>query len=148
MSDRWYTEAIVYNLDIDTFADSNGDGVGDIQGLLGRQSIRTPMQWSSLRNAGFSGAVTARLVRPVISEGEFGYENVNVTRQRQDPNSLLGWFERMIRTLREAPESPLAEEAVHPNDVLADRDYPDVGGLESLELAGYGYRWIRIRRTP
>src|SRR5918911_4134374 len=36
MSERWYTEAVVYCLDIDTFADSNGDGVGDIRGLIGR----------------------------------------------------------------------------------------------------------------
>ena len=45
-----------------------------------------------------------QLVRPVISGGEFGYEKVNVTAQRHDPTSLLSWFERMIRTLREAPE--------------------------------------------
>ena len=44
------------------------------------------------------------LVRPVITDGEFGYEKVNVTAQRHDPDSLLAWFERMIRTLREAPE--------------------------------------------
>jgi hypothetical protein len=36
MGDRWYSEAVVYCLDIDTFADSDGDGVGDIRGLIGR----------------------------------------------------------------------------------------------------------------
>ena len=36
MSDRWYKKAVVYCLDIDTFADANGDGVGDIRGLIGR----------------------------------------------------------------------------------------------------------------
>ena len=36
MSDRWYSKAVIYCLDIDTFADSNGDGVGDIPGLIGR----------------------------------------------------------------------------------------------------------------
>ena len=36
MSDRWYEKAVIYCLDIDTFADSNGDGVGDIRGLIGR----------------------------------------------------------------------------------------------------------------
>ncbi|MEE3918420.1 alpha-amylase family glycosyl hydrolase [Micromonospora sp. BRA006-A] len=36
MGDRWYQEAVVYCLDVDTYADSDGDGVGDFQGLIGR----------------------------------------------------------------------------------------------------------------
>jgi len=79
-------------------------GMGDDLSLDGRNAIRTPMQWSLLPNGGFSTARTADLVRPVVSDGEYGYEKVNVTRQRHDPGSLLSWFERMIRTLREAPE--------------------------------------------
>ncbi len=79
-------------------------GMGDDLGQKGRNAIRTPMQWSYLPNGGFSTARKKDLVRPVISGGDFGYETVNVTAQRQDPNSLLSWFERMIRTLREAPE--------------------------------------------
>ena len=63
------------------------------------------MQWSGDRHAGFSTCrKKSDLRRPIISGGEFGYEQVNVTAQRQDPKSLLSWFERMIRTLREAPE--------------------------------------------
>ncbi|MEU4426292.1 alpha-amylase family protein [Actinoplanes sp. NPDC024001] len=79
-------------------------GMGDDLTQPGRHSVRSPMQWSLLPNGGFSTAEPDRLVRPVISEGEFGYSKVNVTLQRHDPNSLLSWFERMIRTLREAPE--------------------------------------------
>lgn len=79
-------------------------GMGDDLSLKGRDAIRTPMQWSLLPNGGFSAADPGRLNRPVISGGEFGFEKVNVTAQRQDPRSLLAWFERMIRTLREAPE--------------------------------------------
>jgi len=79
-------------------------GMGDDLSLPCREAIRTPMQWSLLPNGGFSTARTADLVRPVVSDGEYGYEKVNVTRQRHDPGSLLSWFERMIRTLREAPE--------------------------------------------
>jgi maltose alpha-D-glucosyltransferase/alpha-amylase len=79
-------------------------GMGDDLSLEGRDSIRTPMQWSLAANGGFSTAQADRLVRPVVSTGEFGYENVNVTKQRHDSSSLLSWFERMIRTLREAPE--------------------------------------------
>jgi maltose alpha-D-glucosyltransferase/alpha-amylase len=62
------------------------------------------MQWSTHRNGGFSTAPAERLLRPVITGGDFGYERVNVTAQRRDPESLLSWFERMIRTLRECPE--------------------------------------------
>ncbi|GAA0465299.1 trehalose synthase [Actinoplanes capillaceus] len=79
-------------------------GMGDDLALPGRNAIRTPMQWSLLPNGGFSSAGEEDLVRPVISGGEFGFETVNVTLQRHDPASLLSWFERMIRTLREAPE--------------------------------------------
>lgn len=77
-------------------------GMGDDLSLPGREAIRTPMQWSLAPNAGFSAA--AELVRPVISLGEYGYQNVNVTAQRHDPKSLLAWFERLLRTLRESPE--------------------------------------------
>jgi maltose alpha-D-glucosyltransferase/alpha-amylase len=79
-------------------------GMGDDLSLEGRNAIRTPMQWSLTANGGFSAAPAEQLVRPVVSTGEFGYETVNVTQQRHDPRSLLSWFERMIRTLREAPE--------------------------------------------
>ncbi|BAL92468.1 putative glycosyl hydrolase [Actinoplanes missouriensis 431] len=79
-------------------------GMGDDLSLKGRDAIRTPMQWSMLPSGGFTSADPSKLGRPVISGGEFGFEKVNVTVQRQDPRSLLSWFERMIRTLKEAPE--------------------------------------------
>lgn len=62
------------------------------------------MQWSKRPNGGFSTASPDELVRPVIAGDDFGYERVNVATQRRDPASLLSWFERMIRTLRECPE--------------------------------------------
>ncbi|MFG2064350.1 alpha-amylase family protein [Micromonospora sp. NPDC048871] len=80
-------------------------GMGEDLSLEGRDAIRTPMQWSYQDNAGFSTAEPEKLIRPVIDKGEYGYQQVNVTAQRRDPRSLLGWFERMIRTLREAPET-------------------------------------------
>jgi maltose alpha-D-glucosyltransferase / alpha-amylase len=165
-------------------------GMGDDLALEGRDAIRTPMQWSLQDNGGFSAAPADQLARPMISEGEYGYEKVNVTLQRHDPRSLLSWFERMIRTLREAPEvgngtcthvdvpvprnvlvhradddtgtmvfvhnldetdatidlSSVAAEADHPNDVLADREYGDLGDFSKIAIGGYGYRWIRLRR--
>ncbi|WP_203900904.1 alpha-amylase family protein [Virgisporangium aliadipatigenens] len=79
-------------------------GMGEDLSQPGRNAIRTPMQWSGERNGGFSTALKRDLVRPVVTGGDFGYTTVNVHRQRHDPGSLLRWFERMIRTLRESPE--------------------------------------------
>jgi maltose alpha-D-glucosyltransferase/alpha-amylase len=164
-------------------------GMGEDLALEGRDSIRTPMQWSLLDNAGFSKS--SQTIRPVISGGDWGYEKINVTAQRQDPGSLLSWFERMIRTLKEAPEvgagscthidvavpagvlahraddisgtmvfvhnlgtedavvdlGVLAAEAESANDVLADQKYPALGKFDAVDVAGHGYRWIRLRRS-
>ena len=79
-------------------------GMGEDLSLPGRNAIRTPMQWSPARNGGFSGVLKKDLVRPVIATGDYSYKRVNVTDQRHDPGSLLSWFERMIRTVRECPE--------------------------------------------
>jgi maltose alpha-D-glucosyltransferase/alpha-amylase len=79
-------------------------GMGDDLSLPDREAIRTPMQWSQLPNAGFSTAAPGQLVCPVVTDGTFGYGTVNVRAQRNDPGSLLSWFEQMMRTLRECPE--------------------------------------------
>jgi maltose alpha-D-glucosyltransferase/alpha-amylase len=79
-------------------------GMGDDLSLPERNAIRTPMQWSAQRNAGFSDADPTCLVRPVVTGGPFGYETVNVVHQRRAPGSLLRWMEQMLRTLRECPE--------------------------------------------
>ncbi|MEA2685604.1 MAG: maltose alpha-D-glucosyltransferase / alpha-amylase, partial [Actinomycetota bacterium] len=79
-------------------------GMGDDLSLPERNAVRTPMQWSDQPNAGFSTAPAAELAQPVISDGPFGYQRVNVTAERRDPNSLLSWMERTLHTLRECPE--------------------------------------------
>ncbi len=79
-------------------------GMGDDLSLKERDAIRTPMQWTARKNAGYSTAPTKMLCRPVIDSGDFGYETVNVEAQRRDPNSLLHWIERMLHTLQECPE--------------------------------------------
>jgi maltose alpha-D-glucosyltransferase / alpha-amylase len=162
-------------------------GMGDDLSLDQRDAIRTPMQWADAPQGGFSTA--AETVRPVIAKGDFGYPEVNVRDQQQDPASLLSWFQRVLPVLRDCPEfgsgtctvldtrddavlglrydcptgsvlavlnlgsqkvtvdlAPQAgvEEAL---DVLSDRAYPDAGDLTAVELAGSGYRWIRLRRT-
>jgi glycosidase len=66
-------------------------------------AVRTPMQWTSGRNGGFSDAAPSRLPRPVV-EGAFGPEHVNVADQRHDPDSLLTFITLLIRRYRESPE--------------------------------------------
>jgi maltose alpha-D-glucosyltransferase/alpha-amylase len=79
-------------------------GMGEDLSLPERNAIRTPMQWTDQPNAGFSTAPAKRVVRPVISGGDYGYETVNVLAQRGKAGSLLSFMEGMLRTLRECPE--------------------------------------------
>jgi maltose alpha-D-glucosyltransferase/alpha-amylase len=71
-------------------------GMGDNIYLGDRNGVRTPMQWSSDRNAGFSRANPQRLYLPVIIDPEYHYEAVNVDAQLNNPNSLLWWMKRLI----------------------------------------------------
>jgi maltose alpha-D-glucosyltransferase/alpha-amylase len=166
--------------------------MGDDLSLKERDAIRTPMQWTSNANAGFSTAPSNKLCRPVINDGEFGYQTVNVEAQRRDPDSLLHWMERMLHTLRECPEfgvgtctavdtgdsailalhyqapggvmlalhnlaerkktvdlGPQRGQDGEPVEIFADQRYPPVDtDLNGIDLAPYGYRWIRLRETP
>ena len=79
-------------------------GMGENLSLNERDSIRTPMQWNNAPNAGFSPAPADRLPLPVIQDGEFGYDKVNVATQQRDPASLLNWLERMTRLRLRSPE--------------------------------------------
>ena len=71
-------------------------GMGDNVFLGDRNGVRTPMQWSPDRNAGFSRANPQRLVLPVIIDPEYHYESLNVEAQQGNPNSLLWWMKRLI----------------------------------------------------
>ncbi|NQW22666.1 MAG: maltose alpha-D-glucosyltransferase [SAR202 cluster bacterium] len=71
-------------------------GMGDNFYLGDRNGVRTPMQWNSDRNAGFSGANTQRLYLPVITDPEYHYEAVNVEIQQNNPDSMLWWMKRLI----------------------------------------------------
>src|SRR5579883_240348 len=71
-------------------------GMGDNIYLGDRNGVRTPMQWNSDRNAGFSRATPAKLYSPVIMDPVWGYEAVNVEAQQSDPSSLLSWMRNMI----------------------------------------------------
>ena len=72
-------------------------GMGDNFFLGDRDGVRTPMQWSPDRNAGFSRADPQRLFLPPIMDPVYGYEAVNVEAQERDRSSLLNWMRRMLR---------------------------------------------------
>ena len=71
-------------------------GMGDNIYLGDRDGVRTPMQWSGDRNAGFSKADFARLYAPPIMDTIYGYQAINVEAQQRDPSSLLQWMKRLI----------------------------------------------------
>jgi maltose alpha-D-glucosyltransferase/alpha-amylase len=70
--------------------------MGDNIYLGDRNGVRTPMQWSADRNAGFSRANPQRLYLPVIIDPEYHFEAVNVDTQQNNPQSLLWWTKRLI----------------------------------------------------
>ncbi len=76
-------------------------GMGDNIYLGDRNGVRTPMQWSADRNAGFSEADTAAIFSPLIVDPPYGYHTVNVAAQERVPTSLLRWMRRLIAVRQE-----------------------------------------------
>ncbi|MGH2460591.1 MAG: maltose alpha-D-glucosyltransferase [Chloroflexota bacterium] len=71
-------------------------GMGDNVYLGDRNGVRTPMQWSADRNAGFSRANPQQLYLPVVVDSEYHYQALNVEAQQKNPHSLLWWMKRLI----------------------------------------------------
>jgi maltose alpha-D-glucosyltransferase / alpha-amylase len=78
-------------------------GMGDNIWLGDRDGVRTPMQWTPDRNAGFSSATPGKLYLPAIQDPVYGYQSVNVEAQLEDSSSLLQWTRRMIHARRGHP---------------------------------------------
>ena len=76
-------------------------GLGDDLRLADREAVRLPMQWSSEPGGGFTTADVARIPRPPLRDGPFGFPRVNAEDQRRDRGSFLNWMERAIRTRKE-----------------------------------------------
>ncbi len=74
--------------------------MGDNFYLGDRNGVRTPMQWSPDRNAGFSVANPQQLFLPVIIDPEYHYESVNVENQQKNPSSLFWWMRRLLTVRR------------------------------------------------
>jgi glycosidase len=99
-------------------------GMGENLAAEGRMAVRTPMQWTSGNNGGFSRAPKRKLSGPVPEDG-YSPEHVNVADQRRDPDSLLNFVQLLVRRYRESPElgwTPRAEILSQPHPaVLAHR---------------------------
>jgi maltose alpha-D-glucosyltransferase/alpha-amylase len=78
-------------------------GMGDNYYLGDRDGVRTPMQWSSDRNAGFSRCNPQQLYLPAIIDPVYGYQAINVEAQTGEPSSLLNWMRRMIAVRKQHP---------------------------------------------
>ena len=76
-------------------------GMGDNVYLGDRNGVRTPMQWSTDRNAGFSDGDTAALYSPAIVDPPYGYQGLNVAAQERTSTSLLRWMRRLITVRKE-----------------------------------------------
>ncbi|MFO7322016.1 MAG: alpha-amylase family protein [Chloroflexota bacterium] len=79
-------------------------GMGEDLSLDERNSVRTPMQWTTEQNAGFSTAPEDALIRPVVSEGPYRYKKINLVNETRDEDSLLNRVERLLRLRKECPE--------------------------------------------
>jgi maltose alpha-D-glucosyltransferase / alpha-amylase len=78
-------------------------GMGDNIFLGDRDGVRTPMQWSPDRNAGFSRADFAQLYSAPLMDPVYGYQALNVEGELRDPSSLLHWLQRMLQVRKRHP---------------------------------------------
>jgi maltose alpha-D-glucosyltransferase/alpha-amylase len=84
-------------------------GMGDNIWLGDRDGVRTPMQWTPDRNAGFSSATPGKLHLPAVQDPVYGYQAVNVEAQIEDTSSLLHWTRRMIHARHQHPAFGLGD---------------------------------------
>jgi maltose alpha-D-glucosyltransferase/alpha-amylase len=78
-------------------------GMGDNIWLGDRDGVRTPMQWTPDRNAGFSNCNPGRLTLPIVMDPVYGYQVTNVEAQLENTASLLHWTRRMIEVRKQNP---------------------------------------------
>jgi maltose alpha-D-glucosyltransferase / alpha-amylase len=78
-------------------------GMGDNVFLGDRDGVRTPMQWTPDRNAGFSRADWAQLYSAPLMDPVYGYQALNVEGEHRDPSSLLHWIQRMLQVRKRHP---------------------------------------------
>jgi len=79
-------------------------GMGDDLSLPERLTVRTPMQWCAVKNGGFSNADPERLIRPVVTTSDFGFDRVNVAKQDRQQDSLLTRLQHLLHIRKKCPE--------------------------------------------
>lgn len=104
-------------------------GMGDNIWLGDRDAVRTPMQWTPDRNAGFSSCDPGRIYLPVIMDPVYGYQGLNVEAQSNNSSSLLNWTRRMIEVRKQ-------------HHAFAEGEFIDLGGSNPSVLA-YKRQWLR-----
>ncbi|MEC3974222.1 maltose alpha-D-glucosyltransferase [Amycolatopsis sp. H20-H5] len=104
-------------------------GMGDNIWLGDRDAVRTPMQWTPDRNAGFSSCDPGRIYLPVIMDPVYGYQALNVEAQSNNASSLLNWTRRMIEVRKQ-------------HHAFAEGEFVDLGGSNPSVLA-YKRQWLR-----
>jgi maltose alpha-D-glucosyltransferase/alpha-amylase len=104
-------------------------GMGDNIWLGDRDAVRTPMQWTPDRNAGFSSCDPGRIYLPVTMDATYGYQAINVEAQTNNASSLLNWTRRMIEVRKQ-------------HHAFAEGEFIELGGSNPSVLA-YKRRWIR-----
>ena len=138
-------------------------GMGDNVYLGDRNGVRTPMQWSIDRNAGFSRADAARLYSPVIVDPVYGYQSINVEAQLRTPTSLLHWMRRiihirkryhvlgrlMVRFLALLVQLVVVDlrefNGWTPIELFGETPFPRVGELPyMLSFGPHGFMWFRL----
>jgi maltose alpha-D-glucosyltransferase/alpha-amylase len=126
-------------------------GMGDNIWLGDRDGVRTPMQWTPDRNAGFSIATPGKLHLPPVQDPVFGYQRVNVETELDNSSSLLHWTRRMIQARKQHPAFGLGDfqdlGGSNPSVLSYVREFVDDDGTTLpylLTLGGYGFYWIRL----
>lgn len=126
-------------------------GMGDNIYLGDRNSVRTPMQWSADRNAGFSRANPQKLYLPIVIDAEYHYEAVNVEAQRNNPHSLWWTMKRLIAVRKRFQAFGRGSfELLHPENrkVLAFvRAYRGERILVVANLSRYA-QWVGLDLSP
>lgn len=116
-------------------------GMGDNFYLGDRDGVRTPMQWSADRNAGFSEANPHRLYLPIILDPEYHYESVNVDLQSKNTSSLLWWMKRMINKRKQYKSLSRGDmkfiNSENPKILAFTRTYEDETMLVIVNLSRY-----------
>ncbi|WP_439409165.1 alpha-amylase family protein [Bradyrhizobium sp. DASA03076] len=79
-------------------------GMGDDLSLPERWPVRTCMQWTDAKDAGFSAPPAARLLHHIIYDGDYAPAKVNAAAQQRDPDSLFNWLRRLVEMRQSCPE--------------------------------------------